>query len=65
MSGDDLVRLRPSQPTKEPAANEPEDFDAYLLEMRNALADQLRAVERILVKRGKITRVLCAPGQKR
>lgn len=64
---DDLIRLRPSQPTREPAANEPDgdDFDAYLMEMRSSLADQLRAVERILIKRGRISRLLCAPGQRR
>lgn len=66
MTGDDLVRLRPSQPTQEPAANEPgDDFDMYLLEVRNSLADQLRVVEKILMKRGKINRLLCAPGQRR
>lgn len=62
---DDLVRLRPSQPTREPAANEPDDFDVLLLARRNALADELRTVEQLCVKRKLITRLLCAPGQKR
>lgn len=64
---DDLIRLRPSQPTREPAANEPDDrdFDAYLMARRNALADELRTVEQLCIKRKLITRLLCAPGRDR
>jgi hypothetical protein len=66
MSGDDLVRLRPSQPTPEKPASEPDsDFDLYLLEKRRMLAEELRIVENICVKRNLITRLLCAPGRVR
>jgi hypothetical protein len=66
MSGDDLIRLRPSQPTEEPTVNEPDkDFDVYLMTRRDALASELRIVETILLKRKLITRLLCAPGRDR
>lgn len=71
MSGDDLIRLRPSQPTEGPAVNGPEprdmalDFDVYLMARRIALADELRTVEQICMKRKLITRLLCAPGRDR
>jgi len=71
MTGDDLIRLRPSQPTEEPAANGPErhdtilDFDVYLMARRDALARELRTVEEICIRRRLITRLLCAPGRDR
>jgi hypothetical protein len=67
MTGDDLIRLRPSQPTGEPAVNGPDmlDFDVYLMARRQALAEELRTVEEICIRRRLITRLLCAPGRDR
>lgn len=66
---DELVRLRASPPTSPPANGhvlaDDADFEAYLLARRDALAEELRQVETILLRRGRITRVLCAPGRMR
>lgn len=58
MSG--FVRMRPPA---EDGADDQVDIDAYLIKRREVLAEELREVERILMKRKKITRLLCAPGR--
>lgn len=65
---DELVRLRlppASLPANGTPPNGGDDFDAYLLARRDALAEELRAVEQICLRRGTITRLLCAPGRNR
>ena len=64
MSGD-LVRLRPSTTKQDVPEDDVMDFDVYLMARRDALARELREIERILAQRGKITRRLCAPGRVR
>ena len=59
----DLVRLQP--PVKERSIIDDDDFDTYLLTRRQCLAEELREVEKILLKRGRITRLLCMPTRRR
>ena len=57
----DLIRLRPSG--NGPAPMTVDDFDTYLLARREVLADELRTVEEICMRRKIIKRLLCAPGK--
>jgi len=67
VSGSDgFVRLRPSSsPGEERVPDADADFEAYLLKRRDTMAEELREIERILLARGLITRLLCAPGRAR
>lgn len=60
--GDGFVRLnKPAEPAAGMRAED--DFEAYLLKRRDMIAEELREIERILLARGRITRLLCAPGR--